>query len=118
MIPIPDAIRREILRLDMHGFPVPQIAQLTGANRSTVQYILRRIGRLPQSPDRGNVMLVHDPAGIFPVGARFNTEDAKAMVRFSGLEDGTLFEFIGRNSRRRAEVRGGELVDISTGGGT
>jgi hypothetical protein len=107
----PDHLRREVLRLDMHDFSAPEIAQRTGVNRSTVDYIIRRTRGPHESTHRGNVKLLHDPAGNLPIGAQFSTDDLNSMVKFSGLADGTLFEVARRDgSVYRAEIRSGELV--------
>jgi len=114
---VPDRLRREVLRLDMHDFTAPEIARCTGVNRSTVDYIIRRARGRHEYAHRGNVKLILDPAGIFTPGARFNTDDLRSWVEYGGLADGTMFEVTRRGgSVYCAVVRDGELVKISTGG--
>ena len=115
MIPIPDATRKRILRLDMHDISAREIAEATGIGRTTVEDVINRTRGKHRTAHRGNVTLVYDPTGIFAAGARFNADDIRSWIKFGEPAEGTMFEFIGHN-RRRAEVRGGELVDISTGG--
>lgn len=108
---IPDTTRKEILRLDMHDVLVAEIARLTGVKRSTVSAIIVRTRGTRESTHRGDNFLLHDPAGIFTPGARFNGPDLETWVRLGGLVNGTLFEVARRDgSVYRAEVRGGELV--------
>ena len=108
---IPDATRREILRLDMHDVPVEEIVQRTGVKRSTVSAIIIRTRGARESMHRGDTMLLYDPAGIFRSGARFNHPDLKAMARLSGLVDGTVFDVARRDgSTYRAAMWGGKLV--------
>lgn len=112
---IPDAIRSEILRLDMHDVPVGEIVRRTGVKRSTVSAIINRTRGTRESMHRGHNMLVYDPAGIFKSGARFNGHDLEAWVRLGGLVDGTLFRVARRDgSVYRAEIRGGELVNAES----
>lgn len=108
---IPDATRREILRLDMHDVPVEEIVQQTGVKRSTISAIIIRTRGARESTHRGDIVLLYDPAGTYRPGARFNHPDLKAMARLSGLADGTAFE-IGRRdgSTYRAAIWGGKLV--------
>ena len=111
-IPTPDYLRNEILKLDMHDLSAARIAQQTGVRRGTVESIISRTRPWRKEQWRGNIVMLHDPAGILPVGARFNSPDLKSMVELSGLLDGTLFEIARRDgSMYRAEVRSGELVE-------
>lgn len=108
---IPDAVRSEILRLDMHDVPVAEIMRQTGVRRSTVSAIIARTRGWTKERWRGDVVVLYDPAGTFSPGARFNYPDLNAMARLSGLADGTLFEVARRNgSTYRVEVRGEKLV--------
>ena len=113
MIPIPDAIRKRILRLDMHELTALEIAEITGVKRVTIAAILTRTRGTRESAHRGEVTLLHDPAGIFETGARFNLPDVRGMMRYAGLVDGVTFEFLRRNgSTDRKVVSGGDLVAI------
>ena len=110
-VPTPDNLRRRVLQLDMHDLPAAEIAQRTGIRQGTVESIISRMRPWRKEQWRGDNVLLHDPAGILPPGARFNLPDLKSMVEFSGLVDGTLFEIARRDgSVYRAEVRDGELV--------
>lgn len=115
--PTPDHLRRKVLQLDMHDFTALEIAQQTGVRRGTVESIISRTRPWRKEQWRGDNVLLHDPAGNLPIGARFNLPDINSMAEFGGLLDGTLFEVVRRDgSTYRAEMRGGELVRISTGG--
>lgn len=108
---IPDATRSEVLRLDMHDVPVAEIVRRTGVKRSTVSAIINRTRGTRESKHRGDIVVLYDPARIYRPGARFNYPDLRAMIRFSDLVDGTLFEIARRDgSTYRAEVRSGKLV--------
>ena len=108
---IPDAIRSEILRLDMHDASVAEIVRRTGIRRSTVSAIISRTRGWLKERWRGDIVLLYDPAGTFKPGARFNYPDLNAMIRLSGLVDGTVFEILRRDGTAyRAEMRGGKLV--------
>lgn len=108
---VPDAMRSEILRLDMHDVQVAEIVRQTGVKRSTVSAIINRTRDWLKERWRGDIVLLYDPAGTFRPGARFNYPDLNAMVRLSGMADGTAFEIPRRDgSVYRAEMRGGELV--------
>lgn len=110
----PDHLRREVLRLDMHDLSAAEIAQRTGVRRGTVESIISRTRPWRKEQQRGDNVLLHDPAGILPPGARFNLPDLKSMVKLSGLTDGTLFRVARRDgSKYHAVVRDGELVKMS-----
>ena len=107
----PDHLRRKVLQLDMHDLSAAEIAQETGVNRSTVDYIIRRTRGLRKESWRGRVVLLLDPAGNLRPGARYSSDDMHSMVKYSDLADGTLFEVTRRDgSRYRAVVRDGELM--------
>ena len=112
---IPDAIRKEILRLDMHDVPVEEIVRRTGVKCSTVSAVIIRTRGARESAHRGDIVLLYDPAGTYRPGARFNRPDLKAMARLSGLADGTAFE-IGRRdgSTYRTARWGGKLVRMES----
>lgn len=113
MTPIPDAIRREILRLDMHEVPPAEIARRVDINRSTTEQIILRTRGPREMAHRGKIVLLHDPAKIFPSGARFNRPDIDSWLKLGSLTDGTLFEIARRNgSTFRAEVRSGKLINL------
>ena len=108
---IPDAVRREILRLDMHDVQVAEIVRRTGVKRSTVAAIIIRTRGTRESAHRGDNFLICDPAGIFRPGARFNGPDLKAWVRLGGLVDGTLFKITRRDgSTYHVLMQGGKLI--------
>ena len=110
----PDHLRRKVLKLDMHDLSAAEIAQETGVNRSTVDYIIRRTRGLRKEAWRGNVMLLLDPAGNLRPGARYSSDDMWSMMKYSDLANGTLFEITRRDrSKYRAVVRDGELVQMS-----
>ena len=114
MIPVAEHLRREVLRLDLHDNNVPQIAAMTGLNRSTVDQIIRRLRPTRQSEPRGQTTLIHDPSGIFTPGARFNIYDVKYWAKEEGaMAEGTTFEVLRPNgSTDRKVMRGGTLVAV------
>lgn len=108
----PDHLRREVLQLDMHDLPAAEIARRTGIRQGTVESIISRTHPWRKQQWRGAIVLLCDPAGILPSGARFNSPDLKSTVKLSGLTDGTLFEVARRDgSTYRAEVKSGKLVE-------
>ena len=108
---IPDATRKEILRLDMHDVQLKEIVRRTGVKRSTVSAIIIRTRGWLKEQWRGDIILLCDPAGIFKSGARFNCHDLNAMVRLSGLVDGVAFKITRRDgSIYRALMQGGKLI--------
>ena len=110
---VPDATRKRILKLDMHDLTALEIAEITGVKRVTVSAIVVRTRGTRESMHRGEVTLLHDPAGIFEAGARFNLPDVRGMMRYAGLVEGVTFEFLRRDgSVDRKTVVCGALVAI------
>jgi len=108
---IPDAVRREVLRLDMHDCTVAEIVRQTGVKRSTVSAIIARARGYVKERARGKIVVLYDPAGTFKPGARFNYHDLNTMLELSDLMDGTLFSITRRNGYTyQAEVWSGKLV--------
>ena len=115
MTPIPDATRKRILTLDMHDLTAREIAAETGIGRTTVESIINRTRGMHRETHRGDVTLLHDPAGIFMPGARFNADDMRSWARYGEPAEGMTFQFLHRNgSVSRRIVRGGQLIDGGT----